>query len=111
MSPAETVVLELGVLMVEYEQLRMKHGTQGMIGFGKEEIGTFKCMMRLMNTKDATVSPVVLDQTPVPEDERLKMTILAPKGLKNENDTVEHGVGVDGKAASSGWKSRIGRGN
>ena len=36
-----------------------------------------------MNTKDATVSLVVLDQTPVPEDERLKMTILAPKGLKN----------------------------
>jgi hypothetical protein len=113
MSPEETIVLKLGVelgLKVEYEQPRMKHGTQGMIGFGKEEIGTYKCMIQLMNTKDATVSLVVLDQTPVLEGKRLKMTILAQKGLKNENDTVKHGVGVDGKAASSGSRSRIGRG-
>jgi len=56
-------------------------------------------------------SQQVLDQTLVPEDERLKMMILVPKGLKNENDTVKHGVGVDGKALSSGWRSRIGRGS
>jgi len=56
-----------------------------MIGFRKEEIGMYKCMMRLMNTKDTSISLVVLDQTPVPEDKRLKMTILALKGLKNEN--------------------------
>jgi hypothetical protein len=109
-SPEETVVLELGVdqgLKVEYEQPTMKHGTQGMIGFGKEEIGTYKRMMRLTNTKGASVSLVVLDQIPVPQDERLKVTILTPKGLKNENDTVKHGVGIDGKAASSGKKQNV----
>ena len=109
-SPEETVVLELGVdqgLKVEYEQPTVKHGTQGMIGFGKEEIGTYKRMIRLTNTKGASVSLVVLDQIPVPQDERLKVTILTPKGLKNENDTVKHGVGVDGKAASSGKKQNV----
>jgi Domain of unknown function (DUF4139) len=100
-SPEETVVLELGVdqgLKVEYDRPMMKHSTQGMIGFGKE-VGSYKRMMRLTNTKSTSVSVVVLDQIPVPEDERLKIAISVPPGLANENDTVKNGVGVDGKVA------------
>ena len=99
-SPGETVVLELGVdqrLKVEYERPMVKHRTRGMIVFGKEEVGVYKRMMRLTNTKATDVSVIVLDQVPVPEDERLKVEILVPKGLVNENDVVEDGVGVDGK--------------
>jgi hypothetical protein len=53
--------------------------------------------MRITNTKSSTVSLVVLDQVPQPEDERLKVSILVPKGLKNVDDVVKQGVGTDGK--------------
>jgi hypothetical protein len=100
-SADETVVLELGVdqgVKVEYERPTVKRGSQGMMIIGKEEVGLFKRTMRITNTKGGNVSLVVLDQVPVPEDEKLKISILAPKGLKNENDVVRQGVGVDGKA-------------
>jgi len=109
-SPSETVVLELGVdqgVKVEYERPSVKHGTQGMIIMGKEEVGTYKRTMRITNSKSATVSLVVLDQVPVPEDERLKVNITLPKGLKNVDDVVRNGVGVDGKAPVKGAKKVV----
>ena len=99
-SPEETVVLELGVdqgLKVEYDRPMVLHSARGMIGFGKEEIGSYKRMMRLTNTKATNVSIVVLDQVPVPVNEKLKVEILVPKGLVKEDDVVKNGVGVDGK--------------
>jgi len=74
---------------------------------GKEEIGTFKRTMRITNSKSATVSLVVLDQVPVPEDERLKLNIIVPRGLKDVDDVVKNGVGVDGKVHSKGTKKQI----
>jgi hypothetical protein len=109
-SPSETVVLELGVdqaVKVEYERPTVKHGTQGMILMGKEEVGAFKRTMRITNSKSSTVSLVVLDQIPVPEDERLKVNITAPRGLKDIDDVVKSGVGVDGKAHGKGPKKQI----
>jgi hypothetical protein len=109
-SPSETVVLELGVdqaVKVEYERPTVKHGTQGMILMGKEEVGAFKRTMRITNSKSSTVSLVVLDQVPVPEDERLKVNITAPRGLKDVDDVTKAGVGVDGKANSKGTKKQI----
>jgi len=88
-------------------RLSVKHGMQGMILTGKEEIGTFKRTMRITNSKSATVSLVVLDQVPVPEDERLKLNIILPRGLKDIDDVVKNGVGVDGKAHSKGTKKQI----
>jgi hypothetical protein len=44
-SPSETVVLELGVdqsVKVEYERPTAKHGTQGIVIIGKEEVGVYK---------------------------------------------------------------------
>lgn len=103
-SPSETVVLELGVdqsVKVEYERPTVKHGTQGMMIMGKEEVGAYKRAMRITNSKSSTVSLVVLDQIPVPEDDRLKVNILVPKGLKDVDDVVKNGVGVDGKPTSN----------
>jgi hypothetical protein len=100
-SPDETIVLELGVdqsVKVEYERPVVKRGSQGMIIMGKEEVGAFKRTMRITNTKGVSVSLVVLDQVPVPEDEKLKVIITSPKGLRDVDDVVRSGVGVDGKA-------------
>jgi hypothetical protein len=108
-SPSETVILELGVdqgVKVEYERPTVKHGTQGMILLSKEEVGAFKRTMRITNSKSSTVSLVVLDQVPVPEDERLKVNITAPRGLKDVNDVVKNGVGMDG-AHGKGAKKQI----
>jgi len=63
--------------------------------------------MRITNSKSSTVSLVVLDQIPVPEDERLKVNITAPRGLKDVDDVVKSGVGVDGKAHGKGPKKQI----
>ncbi|KAF7980193.1 hypothetical protein HWV62_39277 [Athelia sp. TMB] len=99
-SPAETAVLALGVdqsVKVEYERPSVMHAVQGMILMGKEEVGAFKRTMRITNTKASTVSLVVLDQVPVPDDERLKVNITHPRGLKNVND-VANGVGGEGNS-------------
>ena len=97
-SPSEMIVLELGVdqgVKVEYERPTVKHGTQGMILMGKEEVGSFNRTMRITNSKLSTVSLVVLDQVPVPEVERLKVNIIVPRGLKDVDDVIKSGVGVD----------------
>jgi hypothetical protein len=109
-SPDETVVLELGVdqsVKVEYERPVVKRGTQGMIIMGKEEVGAFKRTMRITNTKGVSVSLVVLDQVPVPEDEKLKVIIISPKGLKDVDNVVRSGVGVDGKAPTVKPSSKL----
>lgn len=42
----------------------------------------------------ATVEGLVLHQIPVSEDERLKVEILQPAGLRSEGDTAKSGTGV-----------------
>ena len=109
-SPSETVILELGIdqgVKVEYERPTVKHGTQGMILMGKEEVGTFNRTMRITNSKSSAVSLVVLDQVPVPEDERLKVNITAPRGLKEVDNVTKNGVGVDGKTPNKEAKKQI----
>jgi hypothetical protein len=103
-SPEETVVLELGVdqsVKVEYERPTVKRASQGVIVIGKEEVGVFSRTMRITNTKSASVSLVVLDQVPVPEDEKLKVTILSPKGLRKVDDVATIGVGEDSRAPTT----------
>lgn len=101
-SPAETVVLGLGVdqsVKVEYERPSVVHAVQGMMLLGgKEEVGAFKRTMQITNTKGSAVSLVVLDQVPVPDDERLKVNITLPRGLKNIDDVVKNNVGTQGNA-------------
>ena len=101
-SPAETAVLALGVdqsVKVEYERPSVVHAVQGMMLMGKEEVGAFKRTMQITNTKASTVSLVVLDQVPVPDDERLKVNITHPRGLKNVNDVAKNGVGGEGSVS------------
>lgn len=101
-SPAETVVLGLGVdqsVKVEYERPSVVHAVQGMMLMGKEEVGAFKRSMQITNTKGSAVSLVVLDQVPVPDDERIKVNITVPRGLKNVDDMVKNNVGTQGNVA------------
>lgn len=103
-APAETVVLALGIdqsVKVEYERPIVKHAVQGTMLMGKEEVGVFKRTMQITNTKPSPVSLVVLDQVPVPEDERLKVNITYPRGLKNVDDVAKNGVGVEGTGAKA----------
>lgn len=98
-SPAETVVLGLGVdqtVKVEYDRPSVVHAVQGMMLMGKEEVGAFKRTMQITNTKASAVSLVVLDQVPVPDDQRLKVNITLPRGLKNMDDVAKNGVGSQG---------------
>jgi uncharacterized protein (TIGR02231 family) len=105
-APDEEITLELGVdqgVKVEYERPTVKHGTQGII-LGKEEVRTYKRSMKITNTKGAQVTLVALDQVPIPENDKLKVNIVTPKGLKNVDD-VANNVGVDGKSKSA--KARV----
>jgi hypothetical protein len=58
--------------------------------------------MRVTNSKSSTVSLVILDQVPQPDDDRLRVSIIVPKGLKDVDDVVKHGVGTDGKPPTGG---------
>jgi hypothetical protein len=58
--------------------------------------------MRITNSKSSTVSLVILDQVPQPEDDRLRVSIIVPKGLKDVDDVVKHGVGTDGNPPTGG---------
>jgi hypothetical protein len=107
-APDEEVTLELGVdqgVKVEYERPTVKHSTQGII-IGKEEVGVYKRSMKITNTKGASVDLVVLDQVPVPENDKLKVNIMVPKGLRNVDDIVKC-VGVDGNPGTSKAKVKV----
>ena len=69
-------------------------------------MANFQRTMRITNSKSSAVNLVVLDQVPVSEDERLKLNITAPRGLKDVDDVVKH-VGADGKAHVKGGKKLI----
>jgi hypothetical protein len=77
-----------------------------MLLMGKEEVGIFNRAMRITNTKSTSVSLVVLDQVPMPEDERLRVTIMTPKGLHKEDDVARHGVGIDGRTSNAKGQSQ-----
>ena len=95
-SPPQTVVLEPGVdqgVKVEYERPTVKHRIHVTVLM--EKVGAFNLTIRITNSKSSTVSLVVLDQVPVPEVERLRVNIIVPRGLKDVDDVIKSGVGVD----------------
>lgn len=116
-SPSETVTLEIGIdqsVKVEYERPTVVHGTQGII-IGKEEVGIYKRATIITNSKGAAVSLVLLDQVPVPQNDKLKVNIALPRGLRNVDDVVKN-VGVDGKTVvgkgkrteeTTAWKQKL----
>lgn len=108
-SAGESLKLPLGVdpaIHVSYA----RPGARKNLGSGfinKEDIWVFTRSCTLTNSK-TTGSPayiMVIDQVPVSEDERLKVDILAPKGLGKEGDKVKAGEAITVASLDSGKSS------
>ncbi len=95
-SPGESFNLPLGVdpaVHVSYAKPTVRRSSSGV--FNKEDCAVFTRTCWLTNTRpDASVELLVLDQVPVSEDERLRIGILQPKGLRSEGDAVRAGTSV-----------------
>ncbi|KAF8854047.1 hypothetical protein BDZ45DRAFT_677222 [Acephala macrosclerotiorum] len=92
-SSGESFSLPLGVdpaLTINYPKPTVRRSQTGI--FTKEDTNVFTRSMTIMNTKhNAAVELTVLDQVPVSEDERLKIEITNPRGLKVGGDAVRAG--------------------
>ncbi|KAI4289388.1 MAG: hypothetical protein L6R35_001339 [Caloplaca aegaea] len=96
-SPGEAFVLNLGVdpaLHVAYGKPTVRRSQTGV--FQKEGSRIYTRSCTLTNTKNKTaMEATVLDQVPVSEDDKLKVEVLVPRGLRKEEDeqAVKAGVG------------------
>lgn len=89
-SAGESFSLNLGVdpaVSVLYQKPVVHRSQSGL--FQKEGSGVYTRAVTVTNTKsNAMVEGILLDQVPVSEDERLKVEILQPRGLRTEGDRV-----------------------
>ncbi|KAL2874880.1 hypothetical protein SGCOL_010001 [Colletotrichum sp. CLE4] len=98
-SAGDVFSLGLGIdpaIKVNYPKVDVRRTTTGL--FSKENSSVYSRSITVFNSRASAgkpVSLVVLDQVPVSEDERLKVDILAPKGLV-----------VDGSGVSTGQPAR-----
>lgn len=103
-SAGDRFSLSLGVdpsINVIYSRPIVKRGHMGFLQ--REGSGIFTRTCTITNTKsDRVVEGVVIDQIPVSEDERLRVDILEPAGLRSEGSTTccSAGITADGKADS-----------
>jgi hypothetical protein len=85
--------LPLGVdpaINVAYPKATVQRSQSGI--FSKEDSNVFTRTLIITNTKHTgPVELTVLDQIPVSEDERLKIEIVTPKGLRIGGDGVKAG--------------------
>ena len=95
-SAGESFNLSLGVdpsVNVTYSKPVVKRNQTGV--FNKEGSGVYTRTCTVTNTKsNRALEGLVLDQIPVSEDERLKVGVLQPSGLRNEGDVAKSGVGI-----------------
>ena len=96
-SAGESFSLSLGVdpsVNVTYGKPTVRRSQSGIIN--KEGSGIYTRTCTVTNTKsNRAIEGLVIDQIPVSEDERLRVEILQPRGLRHENDTVRSGVGFN----------------
>ncbi|TIC98782.1 Protein F37C4.5 [Colletotrichum higginsianum] len=94
-SDGDMFSLGLGVdpaIKVNYPKVDVRRTTTGL--FSKENSSVYTRSITVANTRAAAGKPVslfVLDQVPVSEDERLKVDVLAPKGLVVNGASVATG--------------------
>ena len=101
-SPGQVFELPLGVdpaIHINYPKPSVHRSTQGII-FNKESAQIFARSIWINNTKPHPVELLVIDQTPVSEDDRLRVAITTPKGLVKDGDSVK--AGQSAKEGSSG---------
>ena len=93
-SAGESFSLPLGVdpaITITYPKPTVRRSQSGI--FNKEDSNVFSRSVVILNTKpNAAIEMTVLDQIPVSEDERLKIEILNPRGLKVGGDGVPTGI-------------------
>ena len=96
-SPGEAFVLNLGVdpaLNVVYGKPLVRRSQSGV--FQKEGSRIYTRCCTLTNTKNRiAVEATVIDQIPVSEDDKLRVEVLVPRGLRREDDSaVKAGTGL-----------------
>ncbi|KAK6539464.1 hypothetical protein TWF694_009687 [Orbilia ellipsospora] len=91
--PDDTISLSLGVdtgVHVSYAKPTLVSSSQGFIS--KENVTTFKRSIFIHNAKAQMLTLTVLDQVPVSEDERLRVNVVNPKGLREGGEAVKTGT-------------------
>ncbi|KAL6717528.1 hypothetical protein ACLMJK_005443 [Lecanora helva] len=107
-SAGQLFSLSLGVdpsVTITYSKPVVKRSQTGV--FQKEGNGVYTRTCTITNTKaDRSLEGIVQDQVPVSEDDRLKVDISQPYGLRAEGDTVKSGTAIAaaGKATEK-WGS------
>jgi hypothetical protein len=95
-SSGESFSLSLGVdpaITIAYPKPTVQRSQSGI--FSKEDSNVFTRSVVIVNTKhNAAAEITVLDQIPVSEDERLKIEIVNPKGLKVGGEGVRAGTSM-----------------
>jgi Domain of unknown function (DUF4139)/N-terminal domain of unknown function (DUF4140) len=119
-SAGESFSLPLGVdpaITISYPKPTVRRSQSGI--FNKEDSNVFSRAVIIMNTKPkAGIEMTVLDQVPVSEDERLKIEILSPRGLKAGGDGVPTGIsafaglaptntGINGKGSAKDVRASV----
>lgn len=103
-SAGEAFSLNLGTdpaINVVYTKPVVRRSQTGV--FAKEGSSVFTRSVLITNTKSKDpVEGTVLDQIPVSDDEKLRVDVLQPKGLRNEGDHVLDGVAATVEMASRG---------
>ncbi|RDW69324.1 hypothetical protein BP6252_08344 [Coleophoma cylindrospora] len=93
-SSGESFSLPLGVdpaITVGYPKPTIQRSQSGI--FSKEDSNIFNRTVIITNTKpNSAVDITVLDQVPISEDERLKIDIAFPRGLKIGGDKIKTGA-------------------
>ncbi|KAF8535179.1 hypothetical protein BDD12DRAFT_354382 [Trichophaea hybrida] len=102
--PGNHVDVGLGVdesIQISYTRPSKKSSSQGLMMM-KESVVNYYRSIRIHNVRSGPVRLLVLDQVPVSDDERLRIGILQPKGLRVENDSVAvGGKGEGGKLGAA----------
>ena len=98
-SAGEYFHLSLGVdpsVNVTYSKPVVKRSQTGV--FTKEGSGVYTRTCTITNTKsNRAIEGTVLDQIPVSEEERLRVEVLQPVGLRAEGGGIRTGTGTGGK--------------
>ena len=116
-SSGDSFSLSLGIdpsVNVTYGKPVMRRMKEGGLFFSqKDQSATFTRTCTIMNTKPKkAIEGLYLDQVPVSDDERLKVTILQPTDVNGEGHSTPDGQGItkDGrKEPKSGNKARVTR--
>ncbi|KAG8530995.1 uncharacterized protein KY384_004352 [Bacidia gigantensis] len=95
-SPGESFSLSLGIdpsVVINYSKPTVRRSHGGIIN--RETSGVYTRSCTITNTKSGRlIEGLLLDQVPVSDDERLRVEVLQPRGLKREGDGAKSGVGV-----------------